>query len=344
MHREELEQTAAPARTLAVQNLQGRRTFCPAAGFGNLDHTVFLTCIAGITDHAGQHIHILGKGVTVVATCLDNDIGIEHTEAAGHVLHGVDVAQGGFTNHEGTGVLQVLEQGDEVVRRMRLHHLTFFYDTAVTHTHGCTHSNHAARTGHGGPDHSIQSVLLQHAVHVGAHEELVGHHVDACVGSIGLCTAVHLVHHREALERGIVALSLVRALERLGFNLLYIRIRHLHQVEVLDEQVQGLVLGTVVHNDHLEVRIVQAKQGQHVGDHGLFLVVGRSHNGDTGRVGRLLQFADGVIIVVMGIVLLVLQESHEGKEHITEDHHAGIHDDKVLEKVVNPLRHTCGYQ
>ena len=207
------------------------------------------------------------------------------------------------------------------MRRTGFHHLAVFHDRAVGHTHGGTHGNHPAGRGHRGPDHAVQGVLLQHTVHIRTDEELVGDYVHAGVGSIGLGTAVHLVHHGQALEGGIVALGLVQALEGLGLDFLDVGIRHLHQVEVLDQEVQRMVLGTVVHDHHLEVRVVQAQQGQHVGDNRLFLIVGRCDDGYAGGIGGLSQFLYGVVVVVIRIVLLVLQESQDSKHHIARENY-----------------------
>ena len=233
MHAVELEQATAPAGTLAVEHLEGGRTFRPAAGLRNLDNTVIFTGIAHIAHHTGHHIHILGEGVAVVAACLNHNLTVKHTKAAGYVLQGIDTGQGRFTNEERTGVLQILEQRNEVVGRTGIHHLTLFHYTAVAHTHGGTHGNHAAGRGHGGPDNAVQGVLVQHAVHVRTNEELVGHHVYTGVGSIGLGTSVHLVHNGQALEGRVVALGLVQAAERLGLDFLYISVRNLDQVEIL---------------------------------------------------------------------------------------------------------------
>ena len=339
VHTVELEQATAPARTLAVEHLEVGRAFRPAASLGNLDNTVVFAGIAHIADHTGHHIHILREGVSVVAAGLDHDLAVEHAKAAGHVLQGIDPRQGGFADEEGTGVFQILEKRDQVVRRAGVHHLALFHDTAVTHAHGGTHGYHAAGRGHGGPDNAVQGVLVQHAVHVRANEELVGHHIDTGVGRIGLGTSVHLVHHGQALEGRVVALGLVQAAERLGLDFLYVGVRDLDQVKILDEKFQGLVFGAVVHNDHLKIRIVQAQQGLHVGNHRLFLIVRRGHDGDARRVGRLLEFFDGVGVVMVREVLPVFQERQNGHGHVAAEHDGGIHQHEVAEKCIEPLKH-----
>ena len=339
VHREELEQAAAPARTLTVEHLEVGRSFRPAAGLGNLDHAVVLAGVAHVADHAGHHVHVLGKGVSVVAAGLDHHLAVEHTKAARHVLHGVDAAEGRLANEEGTGVLQVLEQRDKIVRRAGVHHLAVFHQRAVAHAHGGRYRNHAAGAGHGGPDHAVEGVLLQHAVYVGAHEELVGHHVHAGIGCIGLGAAVHLVHHGEPLEGGVVALCLIEALEGLGLDFLDIGVGDLHQLEVLNEELQRAVLGAVVHDDHLKVRVVQAQERLHIGDNGLFLIVGRCHDGYTGSVRALLELFDGVVVVVIGVVLLVLQERQDSKKHVAPQYKGGVRHHKIAERIVKPLRH-----
>ena len=222
---------------------------------------------------------------------------------------------------------------------MRFHHFPVFHYTAVAHTHGGTHGNDPAGRVHGGPDNPVKGVFVQHAVHVRTHEELVGNYVHAGVGSIGLGSAVHLVHHRKALEGRIVALGLVQATEGLGLDFLHIRIGHLDQVEILDEQVQRPVLGTVVHNYHLKVRIVQAQQGLHIGDNRLLLIVGRGHNGHARSVRRLLELVYGIGVVVIGVMLPVLHVGQHGHGHVTQKHRGGIHYHEIVEEVVNPLRH-----
>ena len=340
VHAVELEQATAPAGTLAVEHLQVGRTFRPAAGLGNLHNAVVFTGIAHITDHTGHHIHILREGVSVVAAGLDHNLAVKHTETAGYVLQGVDTGQGRLANQEGAGVFQILEQRNQIVRRTGVHHLAFFHYAAVAHTHSGTHGNHAAGRGHRGPDNAVQGVLVQYAVHVRTDKELVGYHIHTGVGGIGLGTAVHLVHDGKALEGWIVALGLVQAAEGLGLDFLYVGVRDLDQVEVFYQQFQGLVLRAVVYNHHFKVRVVQAQQGLHVGDNGLFFVVGGSHDGNARRIGRLLEFIDGIGVVVVRKVLPVFQERQNGHGHVAAEHDGGVHQHEVAEYGIEPLKHN----
>ena len=223
---------------------------------------------------------------------------------------------------------------------MGFHHLSIFHDTAVAHTHGGAHGNDTSGRGHGGPDNPVEGIFIQHAVHIRTDEELVGDHVHAGVGRIGLGSSVHLVHHRKALEGRVVALGLVQAAEGLGLDFLHIRIRDLDQVEILDEQFQRLVLGSVVHNHHLKVRIIQAQQGLHIGDNRFLLIVGRGHNGYARGVRRLLELVYGIGVIVIGVMFPVMHKGQNGHGHVTEEHRGGIHYHKIVEEVVYPLRHT----
>ena len=197
-----------------------------------------------------------------------------------------------------------------------------------------------ATGAHGAPHHPVKGVFIQDAVHVRTHEVFAAHHVDAGIGGVRLGAAVHLVHHRQALVHRVVRRGFIHAAERLGLDFLHVRVRHLHQLEAVHEQLQGAVLGTIVHNNDLIVRIVQAQQRLHVGDDGLLLVVGRCHNGHERRIRGFPHLVYGIVFVMVGFPVPMTRPGGQHHPDIAGDKHGGIQQDKGVERIDQPLRHS----
>ena len=164
---------------------------------------------------------------------------------------------------------------------------------AVAHGHRARHGDD--RLVHDdGEDTLIHGIFREDAVYVGVDEIRRRDYVQSGVHGIGFCSAVHLVHHYELGVFGVGRSE--QTLERCAVHLLHVVERHLHKVEGVDEQFEGLVLTAVVDDAHLELRVVHIEQRAHVVDDGLLLVVGRSHNRDARHVGCALHHVAYIVV------------------------------------------------
>ena len=288
--------------------------------------------------HAEQHIHVLREGGRIVTAGLHGDVGIEETETTGDVRQGVDGGPSQLTDQEGAHVLQLLEHRQRPVGHFSPHQAAVLHGTTVTHQHGGAHADHRFRAVHHVPHHAVQRHRLDDTVHVGTDEVLVAADVDAGVGTVGLCTTVHLVHEHQ------LAVALIRrlhhALDRLALHAHGDIVRDFDQLVFFDEDIQGAVGTFIVHDDHLVVRIVQVQQRVDAVDDHDFLVVGRRDHGHGRRQrGSAEEELDRVVIRHIDFQLLAGHPAHEHHDEVGHDQGERVGEDQVAEDVIDCQPH-----
>ena len=195
------------------------------------------------------------------------------------------------------------------VGRAGLDNLAVLHLAAVGNGHDAADGNDGVifEDGH---DTLRDGVFGQHAVHVRVDEVRIGRGVQARVDGVGLGASVLLVHHDEAVELRIGRFQ--QAAVGLGVDVLHVGKGHFHQLEVLYQQFQGLVLAAVVDDDDLEDRVVLRQQRVDVVHDGLLFVIGRTDDGYTRGVGALV---DDVLGVGRQVGVLAAQDAHFGQPH-----------------------------
>lgn len=333
-----LHQSAAPARTLTVEHHEVRGSLRPAAGLGDLHDLVGTREVAHVAHHAGQQVHVLGEGHRVVTARRNGHLAVEKPEAARDVGHGVDRRPAHLAHQVGTHVLQVLEQRNRRMGRPDLDHLPVLDPAAVGHAHRAAHGNHMLRRREHGPDAAVEGVAAQDAVHVGTDEIGIRCGVDARIRSVGLRTTVLLVDDDQPVILGVRRLE--HAPERLGLDALDIGEGDLDQFIVLDQLVERRILAAVVHDDHLEKRIVQAEHRVDVVDDGLLLVVGRRDHRHAGRIGRFAQHLAHVVVVVIVPAEFQRDERQEHHDDKADRQETRIEEYEIIEKIEQKLFHA----
>lgn len=333
-----LKQPAAPARALTVEHHEVRGPLGPAAGLGDLHDLVRAREIAHIAHHAGQQVHVLGERHRVVTARGDGYLSVEKPESARNVGHGVDCRPPHLAHQIRTHVLQILEQRNRRVGRPHLDHLPVLDPAAVGHAHRAAHGNHVLRRRQYGPDAAVEGIAAQDAVHIGADEIGILRGVDARIRGVGLRPAVLLVDDDQPVVLGVLRLE--HPAERLGLDALDIGERHLDQFVMLDQLVERGVLAAVVHDDHLENRIVQSEHRIDVVDDGLFLVVGRGYHRNARRIGRLAQHLAHVVVVVVTPAQLQGGEREEHHDDERNRQQARIEEYEIVEEIEYYLFHA----
>ena len=131
------------------------------------------------------------------------------------------------------------------------------------------------------PHHSLQSVCLDQRVGIHRANQLTAREAEPDVQSVGFA-AVFFV---DDYERRISRRPIKRA-DRFGFDLLLIDRFHRHEIEAVDQHLNGPILRSITYDNQLETRVVKCQQGTQTRlDRGLFVERGRQ-NGDGWRKGR----------------------------------------------------------
>ena len=290
--------------------------------------------------HTEQHINVFREGGRVIAAGLHGDVGIEQTETTGDVRQGVDGRPTELTDQEGAHVLQLLEQRQRPVGHFGPDQAAVLHGTAVTHQHGGAHADHRLRAVHHVPHHSVQRHRLDDTVHVGTDEVLVAADVDTGVGTVSLCTTVHLVHEHQ------LAVALIRrlhhALDRLALHAHGDIVRNLDQFVFFDQDLQGAVGTFIVHEHHLIIRIVQVQQRVDAVDDHDFLVVSRSDHGHGRGERRSAQEEfDCVVVRHVDFQFLLGDLAHAHHDDVGHDHGHGVREDQVTEDVIECQPHIA---
>jgi hypothetical protein len=198
-----------------------------------------------------DELGVLGEAVVVVAARVDHVLAPEDAERARDDQDRTDARPARAPHEERPEVLDYLKVHEQLARRARLGHVsgldggTVGYPDDAAERHGLRphlELTHEARQG----------VHVEQRVRVHAEEQRVARVSEPRIHGVCSAASVLLVDHHEAL----VVQAPVGAQDRLGLEP---RPRHppvLDEVVALGERGERAVVGAVVDDDHLEVRVV----------------------------------------------------------------------------------------